>query len=284
MTNVRPQGTGISHLGVEDVMMVRSLEGECIVYMLMLGGLLCQIWYHRDHNLALQFLFLGCCILTVITTFVRYGRWYSLNKTGIYNIHLDLASRLFESMEEVAYLTTILLVALGWSTINFQLTDVQLKALLTSMGVFLTMSLASAGCLQVDTRECQALYLIYYILRALIMLGIIICLNFTITQLRAMLSHTAWDPSTPYCYARVKQFQTFRIGFVMYLLIPTAIALVQEIIYTWEQDWLGTILPDILQILLFLNMGSIFAPLKNVFVNRAFSQQFSIPVENASWN
>ena len=102
------------------------------------------------------------------------------------------------------------------------------------------------------------------------MLGIIICLNFTITQLRAMLAHTQWDPSSAYCYARTKQFQTFRIGFVLYLLLPTAILLVQDILYTWEQDWLGTALPDILQVLMYLLVGSTFAPLKDHFINRAF--------------
>lgn len=283
MTNARPEGDGISHLGVEDVMMVRSLEGQCIIYMLMLGGLLAQMWYHKGHNLKLQYMFLGCCILCIITTFIRYGRWYNLNLTGLYNVHYLLASRIFESIEEVAFLTTVLMVALGWSTLHFELTDMQIKVTLAGMSFFLIMSLAWASCLQPDTRACQSLYLVYYILHALVMLAIIICLNFTITQVRAMLSHTAWDPSTPYCYARTKQFQTFRIGFILYLLLPTAIALVQDILYTWEQDWLGTILPDILQILLFLNVGTTFAPLKDTFVNRAFSQQFAVHVDQTAW-
>ena len=283
MTNARPGGNGVSHLGVEDAMMVRSLEGECIVYMMMLGGLLCQMWYHKGHNLNLQYMFLGCCLISVITAFIRYGRWYEMNFTGGYNVHLVLASRIFESIQEVAFLTTILMLALGWSTIHFQLSDTQVKATLSGMALFLIMSLAWASCLSEDSRVCQSLYLVYYILHALIMLGIIICLNFTITQLRAMLSHSAWDPSTPYCYARTKQFQTFRIAFVLYLLLPTAIALVQEIMYTWEQDWLGTVLPDLLQICLFLNVGSTFAPLKDVFMNRAFSQQFVVPVDETPW-
>ena len=206
-----------------------------------------------------------------------------MNFTGGYNVHLVLASRIFESIQEVAFLTTILMLALGWSTIHFQLSDTQVKATLSGMAFFLIMSLAWASCLSEDSRVCQSLYLVYYILHALIMLGIIICLNFTITQLRAMLSHSAWDPSTPYCYARTKQFQTFRIAFVLYLLLPTAIALVQEIMYTWEQDWLGTVLPDLLQICLFLNVGSTFAPLKDVFMNRAFSQQFVVPVDETPW-
>ena len=283
MVNARPEGTGVSHLGVEDVMMVRTLEGECIIYCLMLAGLLGQIWYHRGNNLRLQFLFLGCLCFQIVTIFVRYSRWNKLNEDGLYSIEYFVAVRMLESVTEVANLCTILLIALGWSTVHFQLTEIQIQVTMAGMGFFLIMSLSWAGCTQANSRACQSLYLVYYILHSLVMLGIIICLNFTITQLRAMLAHTQWDPSTPYCYARTKQFQTFRIAFVLYLLLPTAILLVQDILYTWEQDWLGTVLPDILQICLYLNVGSTFAPLKDHFMNRAFSQQFVVPVDGNAW-
>ena len=66
-----------------------------------------------------------------------------------------------------------------------------------------------------------------YIINALILLAIIITLNFTITQLNAMLAASPWDPSTPYYYARTRQLQTFRVGFVCYLVLPTCFLLVR---------------------------------------------------------
>jgi hypothetical protein len=44
---------------------------------------------------------------------------------------------------------------------------------------------------------CLALNLVPFILQSLIMLGIIIAMNFSVTQLRAMVSNSPWVPSTP---------------------------------------------------------------------------------------
>lgn len=269
MTNIRPDG-GTDHLGVEDIMVIRTIEGELIMYWLMLGGLIAQIYYNREHNRHLQYMFLTVLSWTIITTFVRHGRWSYMNNHGQKNIHLEYANNMFVMIEEVITLTCVLLMVLGWSTVHFRLTQIQIRVSAGALGLFLVMGLGSSSCLEDTSTACESLFLVTYIIRALLMLGIIICLNFTITQLRAMLAHTQWDPSSAYCYARTKQFQTFRVGFVLYLLLPTAILLVQDILYTWEQDWLGTALPDILQVLMYLLVGSTFAPLKDHFINRAF--------------
>ena len=52
-------------------------------------------------------------------------------------------------------------------------------------------------------------------------------MNLTVTQLRGLLHHTPWTPSLSYQYSRTKQFQIFRIVFILYLLFPTAFLLTQ---------------------------------------------------------
>lgn len=269
MTNIRADG-GTDHLGVEDIMVIRTIEGSLIMYSLMLCGLIAQILYNREHNRHLQYMFLTVLIWTIMTQFVRWGRWGYMNMHGEKSTHYEYANNIFEIIGEVITLTTILLMVLGWSTVHFRLSEIQIRVAAAGLGLYLIMGLASSTCLAIDSMTCQSLFLVTYILRALLMLSIIICLNFTITQLRAMLAHTQWDPSSPYCYARTKQFQTFRIGFVLYLLLPTAFLLVQDSMYSWEQDWLATSLPDILQVLMYMLVGSTFAPLKDHFINRAF--------------
>jgi hypothetical protein len=207
---------------------------------------------------------------------VRFHRWNQWNETGIENTHLKLAVSLLEMFEDVVSLGCMLLMCLGWSTVHFRLTQIQIRVAAGALSLYLIMGMAAAGCLDTEAAACQGLWLVSYILQALIMLCVIISLNFTITQLRAMLYHTPWDPTSPYCYARTKQFQTFRIAFVLYLLMPTIILIIQDVVYTWEQDWLGTALPDIMQVLMYLNVGSAFAPLKDAFLNRAFSGAFTV--------
>lgn len=45
--------------------------------------------------------------------------------------------------------------------------------------------------------SCAALSIMQLVIHSLILLGIIISMNFTVTQLKAMLIHTPWVPSTP---------------------------------------------------------------------------------------
>jgi hypothetical protein len=42
-----------------------------------------------------------------------------------------------------------------------------------------------------------------------------------------MLYHSPWVASTPIQYARSKQFQIFRLMFIVYLLLPTVFILIK---------------------------------------------------------
>lgn len=44
---------------------------------------------------------------------------------------------------------------------------------------------------------CQALSLVPFVLQSIILLAVIIAMNFTVTQLRAMVGNSPWVPSTP---------------------------------------------------------------------------------------
>lgn len=45
--------------------------------------------------------------------------------------------------------------------------------------------------------SCYSLGIVTFILGSLILLGIIVAINFTATQLRITLNNTPWTPSTP---------------------------------------------------------------------------------------
>jgi hypothetical protein len=125
------------------------------------------------------------------------------------------------------------------------------------------------------SQTCQSLNLVTYILRNLVLLGIIIAMNFTVTQLRAGLIHSPWIPSTPVQYARVKQFQVFRIVFILYLLLPTAFLLVQSSFFSWKETWIVFLLNDVLTLYMYFHVGATFAPLQEPFLIRAFDNTFT---------
>ena len=190
-----------------------------------------------------------------------------MNDHGVVNTH---TSNVFEMIEEVITLGTIQLMVLAGRQCTLGLLDTD------PCDNCRLRTFCHHGSIERDLFGDRINYMSIFIFGhiyhpALLMLGIIISLNFTITQLRAMLAHTQWDPSSAFCYARTKQFQTFRIGFVLYLLLPTAFLLVRDQMpYSWEQDWLSTALPNILQVLMYMLAGSTFAPLKDHLINRAF--------------
>lgn len=139
-----------------------------------------------------------------------------------------------------------------------------------------------------EQQACQGLSLVSFIIKSLVLLAIIVAMNFTVTQLRAMLTHTPWVPSTPIQYARCKQFQIFRLLFILYLLLPTSFLILQVTIplsfcfsflnslncqvtmYTWVDNWLLTALNDFLIILMIFHIGVTFGPLQEPLLVRAF--------------
>ena len=156
MTNTRPDG-GTDHLGVEDIMVIRTIEGALIMYWLMLGGLIAQIYYNREHNRHLQYMFLTALIWTIITTFVRHGRWSYMNDHGVKNIHFEYANSMFLQIEEVLTLGIVLLMVLGWSTVHFRLTQIQIRISAGALGLFLVMGLGSSACLDENSVTCESL-------------------------------------------------------------------------------------------------------------------------------
>lgn len=95
-------------------------------------------------------------------------------------------------------------------------------------------------------------------------------MNFTVTQLRAMLIHTPWVPSTPLQYARCKQFQMFRSAFIIYLLLPTVFLLISVTTLSWKEDWVVTTLNELTELLFFFHIGVTFSPLYEPLLVRAF--------------
>lgn len=109
-----------------------------------------------------------------------------------------------------------------------------------------------------------------FVIRSLILLSIIILMNFTYTQLRAMLSHTPWVPSTPLQYARHKQFQVFRFVVVCYLLLPTIYLLIEVTTLNWREQWVIITLGEATDLLFFFYLGVTFSPLYEPILTRGF--------------
>jgi len=275
LMNATPYSTEMSHLPI-DVMARTSIDAMLVVvYSVITVGLMAQMWVSRRYFSNIHWLFLGTMILQIIDVVIDYSYYLNAGVHGEKNKDWDFVTNFFDHTAETAVLMTFLLLSMGWHTLQFRLSQKQQLQSLGSIAAYWVLGTGQCLCTDAESSMCQSIFLIKYIARALIMLACIICLNFTITQLRSMLAHSPWDPSTPYYYARAAQFQTFRVGFVLYLLLPTGFLLMQDLMFTWKEGLLNFLLLELLNVFVLLNVGSAFAPFQDAFITRAFDGTFS---------
>ncbi len=87
----------------------------------------------------------------------------------------------------------------------------------------------------------------------------------------------------------------FRIAFILYLLAPTAVLLIQVFVlmflshrnlwafvfvvqgslFTWEQDWITFTLNELIVLLMFFHVGVTFSPLHENLLSRGFDGTYN---------
>lgn len=283
MYNAQPQGDGRSYLSIQDVPKLRILQFELVIMPLFIIILVAQIllsmkpWY----VLKMHVVFLVTVMLSLLLVVVTYIQQQELNTSGVESSSLDMTVSVVDHFNSTSILLCFLLLSLGWCTTRIGLSQKEIRAIAGSLGIYFLVGIIAATC-DGSTQTCQATSLVAYILKTLLLLGIIIAMNFTVTQLRAGLVHSPWIPSTPVQYARVKQFQTFRVVFILYLLLPTAFLLVQSSFYSWKEDWVMFMLNEVLNLYLFFHVGATFSPMQEPFLIRAFDNTFTAAIRNAA--
>lgn len=268
-------------LPINNVMMLHVYVGELIVYFFFFIGLLGQIM-HGGGGLnpntgavrKIHYFFLVTLVLCILYTGVQYAEYYQASVTGYDPSVLNIGSNILSHLTSVSSLLSLLLLSLGWSTVRMFLYDREKRLIFIFVFIYLIVGLGGAVCTD-SSDQCKSLWLATYILKSLILLGIIIAMNFTVTQLRSSIMHTNWVLSVPVQYAHCKRYQVLRLVFIVYLLLPTCFLLIQATMLTWKQDWIVTMLNDTLVLFMFFHIGTTFSPLQEGFIVRAFDGTFN---------
>ena len=93
-----------------------------------------------------------------------------------------------------------------------------------------------------STTSCEILIFTEYVIQALVMLAIIIALNYNIAQLRQNITGGTWGRLTHQLYDKLAAFYIFRSIFMLYLLAPTLLLVIQIMILTWRYNWIMTVM------------------------------------------
>ncbi|KAJ1437755.1 hypothetical protein B484DRAFT_428190 [Ochromonadaceae sp. CCMP2298] len=269
MKNPRPYSSEYSQYAIQSVMLVRLLEGQVILYALLTLGMAGQIAITRIYTRPIHWLFLATLVSVFLFVTLRYAEGYRYNESGRDDIPLTVAGNILGSISTTLLLASLLLVSMGWSLVRTNITLGEQQKVAGALFAFFVFSFGDAVCLD-DSSACFSLNLIAFIIRALILLAIIIAMNFTVAQLRAMIAQSPWVPSTPIQYARSKQYQAFRFMFILYLLLPTAFLIIEVVMFTWKEEWVTTFLTELLDLMLIFHVGVTFSPLHETLLVRAF--------------
>lgn len=213
--------------------------------------------------------------VTIVYIGTQYALYQNADKSGTVSTSLTMVTDVFGFLTVFVTLSSLLFLSLGWSTLRPFLTEKETRLIVITLVSYFVTGIANAVCENNNT-ICDSLNLATYVLKCLVYLGIIIAMNFTVTQLRTQLMHTTWVPSVSIQYARAKQFQMFRLVFIVYLLLPTGFLLVQAILFSWKEDWLYPTLMDTLNLLFIFHTGANFSPLNDQALTRAFDGTYNV--------
>ena len=125
---------------------------------------------------------------------------------------LKTAQDVVESLASAVLLCVMLLAALGWSLTRHRLTRRESRLILMILGIYFFVAFIKATCVT-DDDLCKAYVLIEYLLKSVLLLGVLVSLNYTIAQLRLVLNETRWNEGgTLLLYKKLDMLQCVSLG------------------------------------------------------------------------
>lgn len=239
-----------------------------IVYILLLVIVMGQI-VRADENAVkgIHYLFVATAAAGVLTYWLYYLYMNKLNEMSEVGHTMSILVRMVEHIFSTLFLASLLLVSYGWTISRTHLTEREKNFALLSLGFYLSMGLASSlgsGTLG------DFFNVMTYVTKTIVLLGIVLALNFTVTQLRAIIVQSPWIQSILLHYARSKQYSKFRSAFLAYLILPTVILLLQFSFLSWKTLWIADFMSQMVDLMLAVLVGATFYPLSESYLSRAF--------------
>ncbi|OQR94797.1 hypothetical protein ACHHYP_20038 [Achlya hypogyna] len=156
--------------------------------------------------------------------------------------------------------------SLGWSMRRRFLTQSERRIVQGVSIVYAVVAMTKATC---DSRNqvCQGYMLTEYVIKSLVLLGIIITLNYSIAKLESKLesTHGRWNESkVPKMQVRLSMFLSLRYSFLVYLLLPTAILMLNIGVVnppgTWRYLWATYLVEEVVVACIYVHVALTLRP------------------------
>jgi hypothetical protein len=276
MRNPTSEGCCTGHLPIETVMSINIALAETILYSIMLISFLMSLFMaQKEVILPVHFLLLAAISISVLSSMMDYIGTSVQNDNGRLSKELAEAIYVFHFLETFSFKLSVLVLGMGWSFVRQNITMFEKGVIGVIFAGFAAVGFGQLNCLGDDVIDmssgCQGLNLIEYVMAGLILLATIIALNYSVSQLRAIIANLNWNPSMPILYARLKQYNQFRNLFLVLLVVPTVMYMIEITVLTWKQKWIGNLGQALVKMVFIFYTGAIFVPLDYSLLNRTFN-------------
>lgn len=228
----------VSHLSISLEFMPRMYIGLLIVHCFMLFGMCGQLYIGTNYRRgvrAIHLLFLITELFYCIYLISMYSQWYYFSVHGFLTYSHNLGPAIFSHIQETLMLTSMLLLSLGYTLVRDTLSSREIQLTAICLFIFFINGFITASCDAygssryggdaIHSSMCRGGYSMGYLVRTFIYLGAILGMNYNVTALRVQVAATPWSATTCLAYARSKQFQMFRYVFLLFLLLPLIVTI-----------------------------------------------------------
>eukprot|EP00937_MAST-01D_sp_MAST-1D-sp2_P000180 g180.t1 len=229
-----------------------------------------QAWQRRSPEPLLY----GCALALaakLAALLVHLAELERVRSRGLDIYWLASSRGLLQSVAEMTFLGQLLVTSLGWCLVRARLTVKERQALAAVFGLYTVVAVVKAFCgkpcaayelcLSSPQRACSASVLAEYVIKLLVMLGIIVAMNYNITHLRTVLHDERWhEGRSADMYAKLHKLQAFRLAFLIVLLFPTVLLIVRITVFTWRYEWAAEMLNETLTLSVYIYMGMAYRP------------------------
>lgn len=207
----------------------------------------------------------------VFELLVQLEELMSVRRQGVESDLLSGVRVLAMSVAQMAFLGLLLLTSLGWQLVRPQLSAKEWRVLAITFSLYLVVvsvrSFCGDPCRAYElcstsaNRTCSASILTEYVIRLLIMLGIIVAMNYNITHLNTLVHDERWHAArSPATYARLKKLKALRWAFLVFLLFPTILLIIRITVFTWRFEWAAELLTELLYLGVYTYIGRAYRP------------------------
>ncbi|CAM9365314.1 unnamed protein product [Discosporangium mesarthrocarpum] len=270
--NLDPEGGLTQHLAIELAMLPPLFAVIAAVAACLAMAWTVEMTRLRKFVLQIHYYCLAAIWLKTIAAILVAAYIQKQSKDGHGHLPLRVIATLAQNLSQVVFLLTLLLLSLGMSIIHPILPRREAWPVALVFVMYGGLSTGHAFCENSQGWLCNSLALMEYAVRCLVMLSTVVAINFNITNIRFNIQ-LPWTSSSALEYLKLEQFLAYRMTYVAYLLLPTALLIVRLSVLSWHYNWVFSTLDEFLKLVIYAYIGTTFAPLDTWLLTRAFDDR-----------